>query len=89
MAAGVAVGSQALSSPAHAVGKDSEPDKVREAIRRAQERNKRVLTGTPSTNGWEMEKTVDDHGHIYTGPVPATPLDGVQMRPMGHADRNA
>ncbi len=80
VAAGVAVGSQALSFPAYAADKDPEPDKVREAVRRAQERNKRVLTGIPSKNGWEMEKTVDSHGHIYTRPVPATPLDGVQVR---------
>ncbi|MCX4905754.1 hypothetical protein [Streptomyces sp. NBC_00878] len=80
VAIGVAVGSQALSIPAQAADKDPEPEKVREAIRRAQERNKRVLTGIPSKNGWEMEKTVDEHGHIYTRPVPATPLDGVQMR---------
>jgi hypothetical protein len=80
VAAGVAVGSQTLSFPAHAADKDPEPDKIREAIRRAQERNKRVLTSTPSTNGWEMEKAVDDHGHIYTRPVPGTPLDGVRMR---------
>ncbi|MFI6275875.1 hypothetical protein [Streptomyces sp. NPDC050988] len=80
VAAGVAVGSQVLSLPARAADKDPEPDKVREAIRRAQERNKRVLTGTPSKNGWEMEKTVDSHGHIYTRPVPATPLAGVPMR---------
>lgn len=80
VAVGVAAASQALSLPAFAAGRAPDPDKVREEIRKAQERNKRVLTGIPSKNGWEMEKTADDHGHIYTRPVPGTPLDGVRMR---------
>ncbi|MFD8205348.1 hypothetical protein ACFV2S_02875 [Streptomyces sp. NPDC059695] len=79
VAAGVAA-SQALSLPAFAAGSTPDPHKIREGIRKAQERNKRVLTGTPSKNGWEMEKTADDRGHIYTRPVPGTPLDGVRMR---------
>ncbi|MFJ2557307.1 MULTISPECIES: hypothetical protein [unclassified Streptomyces] len=80
VAAGVAVGSHLLSLPAHAAGRTPDPAKIRQEIRKAQERNKRVLTGVPSKNGWEMEKTVDDHGHIYTRPLPGLPLDGVQMR---------
>ncbi|MER6613895.1 hypothetical protein [Streptomyces xantholiticus] len=80
VAAGVAVGSQVLSQPAYATGKAPDPQRIRKEIQRAQERNKRVLTGTPSKNGWEMEKTVDDHGHIYTRPVPGIPLDGIQLR---------
>ncbi|WP_411069538.1 hypothetical protein [Streptomyces sp. cmx-4-25] len=82
MAVGVAAASQALSLPAFAAGRAPAPDldKIREKLRKAQERNKRVLTGVPSKNGWEMEKTADDRGHIYTRPVPGTPLDGVQMR---------
>ncbi|WP_426363738.1 hypothetical protein [Streptomyces sp. E-08] len=79
LAVGVAA-SQALSLPAFAAGSTPDPDKIRDEIRKAQKRNKRVLTGTPSKNGWEMEWTADDHGHIYTRPVPGTPLDGVQMR---------
>ncbi|MFI1884786.1 hypothetical protein [Streptomyces jumonjinensis] len=75
VAAGVAVGSQALSLPAHAAGRDPEPEKIREAVRQAQERNKRVLTGIPSKNGWEMEKVADDRGNIHTRPVPGTVLD--------------
>lgn len=82
MAVGVAAASQALSLPAFAAGRAPAPDldKIREKLRKAHERNKRVLTGVPSKNGWEMEKTADDRGHIYTRPVPGTPLDGVQMR---------
>ncbi|MFD4525169.1 twin-arginine translocation signal domain-containing protein [Streptomyces sp. NPDC058470] len=80
VAAGVAIGSQVLSSPAHAAEKGPDPDKLREQIRKAQERNKRVLSGISSKNGWEMEKVVDKHGHIYTRPVPGTPLVGIQVR---------
>lgn len=32
-----------------------------------------------------MEKLTDDHGHVYTRPVPGTPLAGVQVR-MGDVE---
>ncbi|MEU7717861.1 hypothetical protein [Streptomyces tibetensis] len=85
IAAGAALGSALLSAPAHAAPKGPDPAKVREAIRKAQERNKRLLTGVPSTNGWEMERIADDRGHIYTRPVPGTPVTGVQLR-MGDVE---
>lgn len=85
LAAGTAVGSQLLSSPALARPAGPEPDKLRESVRKAQERNKRVLSGVPSRNGWEMEKTADHHGHVYTRPVPGLPVDGVQVR-MGEVE---
>ncbi|KUO21856.1 hypothetical protein [Streptomyces dysideae] len=85
VAAGAAVAAAALTPPVHAATRTPEPDKLREAIRRAQERNKRVLSGIPSANGWEMEKIADDRGHIYTRPVPGTPVDGVQVR-MGDVE---
>ncbi|WP_329053206.1 hypothetical protein OG873_27770 [Streptomyces violaceus] len=85
IAAGAALGSSLLSSPARAASPGPDPDKVREAVRKAQERDKRLLTGVPSTNGWEMERTADDRGHIYTRPVPGIPLDGVQIR-MGDVE---
>ncbi|GAA4538741.1 MULTISPECIES: hypothetical protein [Streptomyces] len=85
LAAGTAVAAGTLTSPVHAATTQPGPDKIREAIRKAQERNKRVLSGTPSTNGWEMEKIADDHGHVYTRPVPGTPVDGVQIR-MGDVE---
>jgi hypothetical protein len=53
--------------------------------RRLRERHEKVLTGLTSTNGWEMERVVDDHGSIYTRPVPGTPLDGLQVR-IGDVD---
>lgn len=40
----------------------------------------RTVTGRPSLNGWETEKSADDGGNIWTRPVPGTPLDGVQVR---------
>jgi hypothetical protein len=39
-----------------------------------------TVTGRPSLNGWETEKSADDGGNIWTRPVPGTPLDGVQVR---------
>ncbi|MFR0358431.1 hypothetical protein [Streptomyces sediminimaris] len=69
-----------LSSPAHAATPGPDVDRLRASIRKAQARNKKVLSGEFSRNGWEMEKTADAHGHIYTRPVPGTPLDGVQVR---------
>src|SRR3954452_15266669 len=48
-------------------------------------RDDRVRSGVLSRNGWEMEKVADDHGHIYTRPVPGTPLDGVRIR-MGEVE---
>ncbi|MFJ3975696.1 hypothetical protein [Streptomyces sp. NPDC090021] len=79
VAVGVAVGSQ-LATPAHAVGPAPDPAHVRDAIKKAQEREKRVQTGIPSTNGWEMEKVADDHGSVYTRPVTGVPVGGIQMR---------
>ncbi|MGK5627565.1 hypothetical protein [Streptomyces sp. URMC 123] len=77
--------SQFLTGRAHAAGQDPIPAEVREAVRRAQERQKRVLTGTPSHNGWEMERVADDGGSIFTRPVPGTPLAGVAVR-MGDVE---
>ncbi|GAA5204110.1 MULTISPECIES: hypothetical protein [Streptomyces] len=85
LAAGTVVGTQLLSSPALARPEGPEPEKLRESVRKARERDKRVLSGVPSRNGWEMEKTADDHGHIYTRPVPGIPVDGVQVR-MGDVE---
>jgi hypothetical protein len=76
--------SQFLASPAYAAGKDPSPvpgtnplsGKVREAVRKAEARNRRVMTGKPSRNGWEMERVADDGGNIFTRPVPGTPLTG-------------
>ncbi|MET9599891.1 hypothetical protein [Streptomyces sp. NPDC006459] len=79
VAVGVAVGSQ-LATPAHAAGSSPDPAHVRDAIKKAQEREKRVQTGIPSKNGWEMEKVADDHGSIYTRPVTGLPVGGIQIR---------
>ncbi|MCX4671000.1 hypothetical protein OG453_30635 [Streptomyces sp. NBC_01381] len=77
--------SHLLSSPAYAAGTDPTPAKVREAVRRAQARTRRVMTGKASRNGWEMERVADDSGNIHTRPVPGTPLAGVAVR-MGDAE---
>jgi hypothetical protein len=73
-AVGATVGSQLFAAPAHAEGQP-DTDAVRNAQQQAQEDNARVLSGTQSKNGWEMEKVVDDRGNVYTRPVPGTPLD--------------
>ncbi|GAA2649602.1 hypothetical protein [Streptomyces vastus] len=77
--------SQFLASPAYAAAQDPTPAEVREAVRRAQERNRRVLTGKPSGNGWEMERVADGGGSVYTRPVPGTPLAGIAVR-MGEVE---
>ncbi|MFD7914739.1 hypothetical protein ACFV30_29140 [Streptomyces sp. NPDC059752] len=78
--------SQALARPAYeGPGTYTVPPEVRAAVRRAQERNKRVLTGIPSKNGWEMENVADDGGSIHTRPVPGTPFAGVAVR-MGEVE---
>ncbi|MER6770918.1 twin-arginine translocation signal domain-containing protein [Streptomyces bacillaris] len=78
-------GSQFLASPAHAVDQDPFSEVVRRAVKRAQARNKRVLDDSRSTNGWEIERTADQDGSIFTRPVPGVPLAGVQVR-LGPAE---
>ncbi|MEV7089828.1 hypothetical protein AB0O07_28730 [Streptomyces sp. NPDC093085] len=85
LAAGAAVGSQLLASPAVARSEGPDPAQLRESVRKAQEREKRVLSGIPSKNGWEMEKAVDAFGHVYTRPVPGIPVKDVQVR-MGDVE---
>ncbi|MFE7411482.1 hypothetical protein [Streptomyces laurentii] len=77
---GAAVGSQVLSLPAAAAGRGPDPGKLRESVRTAREREKRVRSGVPSKNGWEMEKVADDHGSVYSRPVPGVPVEDVRMR---------
>ncbi|MFE1189326.1 hypothetical protein [[Kitasatospora] papulosa] len=85
VAAAAAVGSQVLAAPARAADRAPDPETLRKEIAAAQERNKRVLSGVPSKNGWEMEKLADDRGSVYIRPVPGTPLEGVRMR-MGDVE---
>ncbi|MEV5877546.1 hypothetical protein AB0L75_25655 [Streptomyces sp. NPDC052101] len=86
--AGTVLGSQLLTTPGHAASGRPDPHQLREAVRRAQERARQrrdhAGTGTPSQNGWELEKVADDRGNVYTRPVPGTPLR-VQVR-MGDAE---
>ncbi|MFI0367614.1 hypothetical protein ACH35V_07020 [Actinomadura sp. 1N219] len=88
IAAGAAVGSQFLAGPGYASARNPELNKLREAVKRAEERARQrkehVSTGIPSKNGWEMEKVADDRGHIYTRPAPGTPIE-VQVR-MGEVE---
>ncbi|MEV0113263.1 hypothetical protein AB0H77_08430 [Streptomyces sp. NPDC050844] len=74
-----------LSSPAYAADANPIPEKVREAVRRAQAWTRRVMTGKLSRTGWEMERVADDGGNIFTRPVPGTPLAGVAVR-MGDVE---
>ncbi|WP_369259829.1 hypothetical protein [Streptomyces sp. R35] len=63
-------------SPVPVPGTNPLSAKVREAVRKAEARARRVMTGKPSRNGWEMERVADDGGNIFTRPVPGTPLTG-------------
>lgn len=89
-AVGGAVGVAALPlshflSQAYADANNPIPARVRDALRSAQDRTRRVLAGSRSHNGWEMENVADDGGTVYTRPVPGTPLQGVAVR-MGDVE---
>ncbi|MFE7515022.1 hypothetical protein ACFU8I_27885 [Streptomyces sp. NPDC057540] len=50
-------------------------DALKDALRGARERNRRIFTGRPSANGWEMQKLADvDGGDIATRSVSGTGL---------------
>lgn len=79
LAAGAALASTAgglLASPSHAASTPPPLDSahMKEALRRFRARRRRVLTGRPSANQWEMEKVVDAEGSISTCSVPGTGL---------------
>ncbi|MDO0935184.1 hypothetical protein QQY66_27240 [Streptomyces sp. DG2A-72] len=72
-----------LSTPAVAAPQPLRNDELKEALRRAEARRRRLLTGRPSANAWEMQKAVDADGDIVTCAVVGTGL-AVAMR-MGDA----
>ncbi|MFJ3445226.1 hypothetical protein ACIPM2_29065 [Streptomyces sp. NPDC086081] len=74
--------SQALASAAYAAEpKDyTFPRAVRDGVARAEARNERLLTGTRSANGWDMESAADRGGSIASRPVPGTPVTDLQVR---------
>ncbi|MGX2995127.1 hypothetical protein JNUCC64_12655 [Streptomyces sp. JNUCC 64] len=84
IAAGAAFGSQALTGPGYAAQAGPSADDVREAMQRARARRDHALAGRKSRNGWEMEKTTDSRGSVYTRPVPGTGLE-VKVR-MGDVE---
>ncbi|MFI7341796.1 hypothetical protein ACIBUY_28115 [Streptomyces sp. NPDC050085] len=75
IAAGVALGSQALVRPGYAADTRPSATDIRTAMQQAKERRDHALAGQKSLNGWEMEKVTDNRGNIYTRPVPGTGLD--------------
>ncbi|WP_329051963.1 hypothetical protein OG873_21425 [Streptomyces violaceus] len=72
-------------SQAYADAHNPIPARVRDALRSAQDRTRRVQAGSRSHNGWEMENVADDGGTVYTRPVPGTPLKDVAVR-MGDVE---
>lgn len=74
--------SQALASPVYAAGPRDYtfPKAVREGVARAEARNERLLAGSRSANGWDMETAADQGGSIATRPVPGTPVTNLQIR---------
>ncbi|MEU3253200.1 hypothetical protein [Streptomyces sp. NPDC006997] len=62
------------TAPGAAAPKPPANEELKEAIRRAEARRRRLSTGRPSANGWEMQKAVDDDGDIVTCPVAGTGL---------------
>ncbi|WP_406727886.1 hypothetical protein WJ438_29310 [Streptomyces sp. GD-15H] len=75
-------GSVVLSTPVYADSSATTPtgEDIRKALSRYQRNRDRVRSGRPSPNGWEMEKTTDGGGSVWTRPVPGTPLSGVAVR---------
>ncbi|OLZ67881.1 hypothetical protein AV521_23110 [Streptomyces sp. IMTB 2501] len=66
-----------LSVPAVAASRSGpdpvKNDELKKALRSLEARRRRLLTGRPSTNGWEMEKQTDAGGSIWTCDVAGTP----------------
>ncbi|MFF9717771.1 hypothetical protein ACF1DW_19650 [Streptomyces sp. NPDC014603] len=61
-------GTALLATPATAAD-GGRPRKGPEALRKEQAR---IHSGTTSVNGWEMQRSVNSGGHIWTRPVPGT-----------------
>lgn len=74
--AAASLGSTALlATPAAAAPRPLRNDELKQALRRVEARRRRLLTGRPSANRWEMQKAADDGGDIVTRSVPGTGLD--------------
>ncbi|MFC7825005.1 hypothetical protein [Streptomyces sp. NPDC057375] len=63
-----------LASPAAAAPQPLRNDELKEALRRAKARHRRLRTGRPSANGWEMQKAMDADGAVVTCSVAGTGL---------------
>lgn len=79
LAAGLAAASAAggaFAGPALAADTPPVPDgeHIKRALERFRARQRRLLTGRPSANRWEMQKAADADGTIVTRPVPGTGL---------------
>ncbi|MEU9731203.1 hypothetical protein [Streptomyces sp. NPDC048002] len=68
-----------VATPAAAAPDPFRNDELKEALRRAQARHRRLRTGRPSANGWDMQKAADADGDIVTTSVAGTGLT-VQLR---------
>ncbi|MER5865327.1 twin-arginine translocation signal domain-containing protein [Kitasatospora sp. NPDC002040] len=66
VAAGAGLGPQLLAAPGYAAAPEPGPAAPARA-------------GAPSKNGWPTEHSADSRGHVYTRPVPGTPVQ-VQVR---------
>ncbi|MFI2077638.1 hypothetical protein [Streptomyces triculaminicus] len=64
-----------LATPAIAAPQSLRNDELKKALRRVEARRRRLLTGRPSANGWEMQKAADDGGDIVTRHVAGTGLN--------------
>ncbi|KES06374.1 hypothetical protein BU52_15010 [Streptomyces toyocaensis] len=64
-----------LATPAAAAApKPLRNDELKEALRRAEARHRRLRTGRQSVNGWDMQKAADADGDIVTTSVAGTGL---------------
>ncbi|MFE5255889.1 hypothetical protein [Streptomyces coelicoflavus] len=67
------------ATPATAAAHPFKNEELEKALRRLEARNRRILTGRPSANQWDMQKAVDAGGDIVTQAVPGTGLE-VEVR---------
>ncbi|MFD8800479.1 hypothetical protein [Streptomyces atroolivaceus] len=74
LATGGVLTAPAAAAPAAPGARPLENDTLKKALSDLEGRRRRLLTGRPSGNGWEMQKAFDAEGEIVTYSVPGTGL---------------
>ncbi|WP_329041424.1 hypothetical protein OHT61_25525 [Streptomyces sp. NBC_00178] len=74
LASGGVLAAPAAAAPAVTGAPPHRNDRLKKALSDLADRRRRLLTGRPSGNGWEMQKAVDAEGEIVTHSVAGTGL---------------